>query len=191
MILVNAPTIEVEGAYQFNKEDVEKAIKGLETYLSVTHAITTLGGLSPGDVKAVATTVGGILLPSVDDATDGAAEAAVKGLKKLVEKFEKVKGVGLMKVIYPREVFRFNCEQTKECVDGDWVVTKRTFTFRDANVPGTPPVATYDAEAHRPGSGSAVLPAERLLVLEQARTWAIQQNAPEYAKVEACRKLCE
>jgi hypothetical protein len=186
LVLIDAPTIEIDGVYQFNKEDVEKAIKDFETYLSVVHAINTLGGLATDPTATVA----GILLPNVDDATDGASEAAVKGLKALAKKLEKLGQAGEWKVVFPREVFSYKCETTKECRDGDWVVTKKAFTFRDTKQRGTPPVAVYDVQLYRPGN-STVVPGERLQVLRQARTWAINKNAAAWATIKSCRDACQ
>lgn len=183
LVLVEAATIETNNFYQFSEEDVEKAIKGLEIFLKVAGIASKVQGALTEPAELVSAGVEGIT-------TDGAADAALDGIKKLMKKVEKVKKAGEWKVIFPIEKFGFKCEETKECRDGDWVVTKRQFTFWDTGKPGTPPTYTYDSQSQRSGD-SLQLPEEEEKVLRLARSVAQRKNDSANAKIEKCRKLCQ
>jgi hypothetical protein len=74
LALVAGAKIEYAEVYQMSKEDVDKAIKGLETFLSVTAVATKLQGLILDPVETIANMIDHI-------STETAADAAVDGLK--------------------------------------------------------------------------------------------------------------
>lgn len=87
LALVAGVKIEYGEAYQMNKGDVEKALKGLETFLSVTAVATKLQGFLTEPVEIVSNMIDHI-------STETAADSTVDGLKELNEKLEKFKNRG-------------------------------------------------------------------------------------------------
>ncbi len=175
LALVAGAKIEYEEVYQMSKEDVDKAIKGLETFLSVTAVATKLQGLLTEPVEIVANMIDHI-------STETASDSAVDGLKELNEKLEKFKDQGKkalpMVVTLPIARFRFSCRTTKECQGGQWVV-HRTSGMTMLG-PGDPSSISFEPTATSASN-----------IKGQIATRAATFNSAANTAINNCLKNCE
>jgi hypothetical protein len=179
LFLLSKAKIEIDGAYQAGEEDIDKAIEGLENALTVASIGTGLIGAVTDPVGSILGTLG---VPSVDDATGKATDAAMDALKQLGEQLKKLRKYGWMTVTCPRQRFRFSCVVTSECQDGYWVVTDRSLTMEKL---GRATPVTMSNAPHVAG------PAELHHAAQQIVNWAAGYNGAAERKMKECEQACK
>ena len=158
-----------------SKEDVDKAIKGLETFLSVTAVATKLQGMVLDPVETIANMIDHI-------STEKAADSTIDGLKELNERLEKFKNRGIIvlptMVTIPIVKFLFSCKTTKECQGGQWV-THRTsgMTMLGAGNPSSLSFVPTATSARN--------------ITGQIATQATKYNSDANAVIADCLKKCQ
>ncbi len=157
-------------------------MSGLEHALVVidlgTLAVSSLGGAP----LAVGTWIAGKAgFPSFDTITSLPQDAALNGLRRLIDIVRQRRYLGTYTLYCNRYHLKARCEVKSVCQGGRWVVTERTMTVEPVGSPqnlSAPEVDVYDArEANR--------------AIQRMASYFRAANRGAQQKLDDCAKKCQ
>jgi len=175
-------SLDISNSFQFGQDEVDKAMSGM-THAMVVIDLATLAvsALDNAPLAAGTWIAGKAGFPSFDTITSLPQDAALDGLRKLIEKMRDLRYIGTYMLKCNRYHLKARCEVTSECQGGHWVVTSRTMTVEQVGAPQTvtaPPVEVVD-------------PREANRAIQKMANYFRGSNRGQQQKLDACAKKCQ
>jgi hypothetical protein len=147
LYLISESQLKIDSNYPYG-EDIDDALDDLDSRLGVMGAIMSLPGAFTDPVPTIIGTDRpyGLGVPGFDSTITKPAEAAAKALRRLRERFEKFRRTGTWSLSVPLQHYRFSCRITEECLNGEWVETKREFVAERIGRPSYVESAPYEVQ---------------------------------------------
>lgn len=181
MFRMGEMSLEIDGAFMFGQEDVDKAMAGLTDAMWVIDIGTLAVSAVDSAPLAAGTWIAGKAgFPSFDTITSLPTDAALDGLRKLIEKMRDLRQAGYWTLKCNRYHLKARCEVTWSCVGGRWVITARNMIVEQV---GGPTPITSEREYVKPPEG-----VNRAITRMANRFRGSNRGAQ--AKLDACAKEC-
>jgi hypothetical protein len=181
MFRLGEMTLDIDGAFLMGQEDVDKAMAGLTDTMWVID-LGTLAANALGNAPLAAGTwiAGKAGFPSFDTITSLPTDAALDGLRKLIEKMRDLRQIGTWTLKCNRYHVKARCEVKYTCQGGHWVVTSRTMTVEQVGGPTT--ISAPSMHVFPPKETSAAM-------RKMAAYFRNANQAPQ-RKLDECAKQC-
>ncbi|MFI5091146.1 MAG: hypothetical protein ACHP7P_13915, partial [Terriglobales bacterium] len=151
MFRMGEMSLEIDGAFALGQEDVDKAMAGLTDAMWVIDIGTLAVGAVENAPLAAGTWIAGKAgFPSFDTITSLPTDAALDGLRKLIEKMRDLRQAGYWTLKCNRYHLKARCEVTWSCVEGSWAITARNMIIQQV---GGPTPITSEREIVKPPEG--------------------------------------
>jgi hypothetical protein len=140
-----------------------------------------VGALDNAPLAAGTWIAGKAGFPSFDTITSLPQDAALDGLRKLIEKMRNLRYIGTYTLSCNRYHLKARCEVKSECQGGRWVVTSRQMIVEQVGAPQTvtaPPEEVVD-------------PREGNRAIQKMANYFRGQNAGPQRKLDDCAKQCQ
>jgi hypothetical protein len=175
-------SLTIGNSFQFGQEDVDKAMAGLTDAMWVID----IGSLAVSAVDnaplAAGTWIAGKAgFPSFDTITSLPQDAALDGLRKLIERMRNLRYIGTYTLSCNRYHLKARCEVKYECHGGHWVVTDRNMIIEQVGPPQTvtaPPEEVVD-------------PREGNRAIQKMANFFRGGNRGQQQKLDDCAKKCQ
>ena len=181
MFRMGEMSLDIDGAFLMGQEDVDKAMSGLEHAMVVidlgTLAANALGNAPLAVGQWIAGKAG---FPSFDTITSLPADAALDGLRKLIEKMRNLRQIGTWTLSCNRYHLKAKCEVTYTCQNGHWVVTGRSMTIEQVGGP---------TKVSAP-SMHVIPPKETNAAIAKMAAYFRNANQAPQRKLDDCAKQC-
>jgi hypothetical protein len=175
-------SLTIGNSFQFGQEDVDKAMAGLTDAMWVID----IGSLAVSAVDnaplAAGTWIAGKAgFPSFDTITSLPQDAALDGLRKLIERMRNLRYIGTYTLSCNRYHLKARCEVKYECHGGHWVVTGRNMIIEQV---GPPQMVTAPPE-------EVVDPREGNRAIQKMANFFRGGNRGQQQKLDDCAKKCQ
>ncbi|HYM66262.1 MAG TPA: hypothetical protein VEW68_03125 [Patescibacteria group bacterium] len=181
MFRMSELTLEIGGVYAMGQEAVDQAMAGLTDAMWVIDIGTLAVGAIDNAPLAAGTWIAGKAgFPSFDNITSLPTDAALDGLRKLIEKMRDLRQTGDWTLKCNRYHLKARCEVTWSCVGGRWTVTDRKMVVEQV---GGPTPVSSPPEFVKPPEGV------NRAMTKMANAFR-GPNRTAQAKLDACARAC-
>lgn len=175
-------SLDISNSFQFGQETVDKAMAGLTDAMWVIDLGTlAVSALDNAPLAAGTWIAGKAGFPSFDTITSLPQDAALDGLRKLIEKMRNLRYIGTYTLKCNRYHLKARCEVKSECLGGSWVVTSRQMIVEQV---GSPQTVTAPPE-------EVVDPREGNRAIQKMANYFRGANRGPQQKLDDCAKKCQ
>lgn len=174
-------SLEIDDQFAMSQESVDQAMAGLDQAMWVIDIGTLAVGAIDNAPLASGTWIAGKAgFPSFDTITSLPTDAALDGLRKLIEKMRDLRQAGYWTLKCNRYHLKARCEVTWSCVGGRWTITDRKMFVHQV---GGPTPITSPREFVMPPAGV------NRAMTKMANSFR-GPNRSAQSKLDACAKQC-